>query len=367
MILTVVFYTFIVCTAIQIIYYISFSTLFFKSKKALQPEKKPPISLLIYVKNSAAYLEKNINYFLNQNYPNFEILLVDNCSSDGTNEILEKIKSKHKEVKIISVENNESFWANKKYTYTLAIKAAKYNHLLFSEITAKPLSKNWMLEMSNQISEEKSIVLGYTKLQENKGLINLLIRFDNVLNALKSFTFAKFNAPFSASAYNFSFTKDDFFRVNGFINHMKIINGKDDLFVRDAYFKKNTTFSITENSFVAITKEKTFNDWFIAKKKTTSLQKHYKLNHRILLFLFSFSKFGSLLLGISLFFFYPWEIILSIMGFYFLVKTTALAIAIKRFKESKIIFIYPFLEIILVLSQISIFINNLILKPNHWK
>lgn len=367
MFLTVVFYAFIVFTAIQIIYYLTFSSLFFKSKKTNKINTKPPISLLIFVKNSAAYLEKNLTYFLNQDYPEFEILLIDNCSSDDTDEVLEKIKTKHKKVRIINVENNESFWANKKYTYTLAIKAAKYNHLLFSEIIAKPISKNWILEMSNQISDKKSLVLGYTKHNTSKGFMNLLIRFNDVLDALKAFTFTKFNTPFRASAYNFSFTKDNFFRVNGFIKHIKINYGKDDLFLRDAYFKKNTSFSIDEDSFVEITKEKTFKDWFSAQKRNSFLQNHYKLNHQILLFLYTITKLGSLTLGITLLFFYPYKIILCIIGFYFLVKTIVLALATKKFKEPKIIFLFPFLEIILILLQISIFINNLMLKPNHWK
>lgn len=367
MILTVIFYIFVACTAIQIVYYLIFSSVLFSNKNKELHTDTPPISLIIYVKNSGDYLSKNLKYFKDQNYPNFEILLVNNASIDNTDDILEDIREHDKSIRILDVENNESFWGNKKYTYTLAIKAAKHEHLLFSEIDVKPISKNWIVEMSKQFSLKKSIVLGYKKYSLKSSLTNLVIRLDNLLHTLKSFSFAKFNSGFSASSKNYAFKKSEFFRVKGFINHIKIREGKDDLFIKDAINNHNITFSNTENSFVECIEKTSLKQWFTNKRNQLKLQNKYSLKNKFLLFLFSFTKYLTYILCAVLFFFYPWKHILLIIISYFVTQFIVMGIATKKFKETHLIFLLPVLDIYLVLIQITIFISNLISKSSHWK
>ena len=64
---------------------------------------------------------------------------------------------------------------------------------------------------------------------------------------------------------------------------------------------------------------------------------------------------------------YPYQIILPIVLTYFLLQYIIIGISAKKLKEPQIIFFLPFLEIGLLLIQISIFSANLISKPNHWK
>jgi asparagine N-glycosylation enzyme membrane subunit Stt3 len=66
-------------------------------------------------------------------------------------------------------------------------------------------------------------------------------------------------------------------------------------------------------------------------------------------------------------FFYPWQMILPIVLTYFLVQYIIVGIAANKLKEPYLIFVLPFLEIGLLLIQISIFSANLISKPNDWK
>lgn len=367
MILTVVFYIFVACAVIQLIYYLGFSSILFKKKTTKENSDKPPVSVLLFVKNSSEYLEENLPFFINQNYPKFEIILVNNASSDNTNEILEKLKEKYQNMRVIDVENNESFWGNKKYTYTLAIKAAKYEHLLFSEVKAKPNSKNWIFEITKSFTDEKTVIIGYNKTEKQNSLLNLIVRFDNLLNVLKSFSFTKLGSPFSASKYNYAIKKSEFFRVKGFINHIKIREGKDDLFIKDVYQNKNVTFSISENSFTAISNPKSFKEWLKEKRNRSFIKSHYSLKNRILLDLFLSTKALLYILVIVCFFFHPWQIISSILGGYLVIQFLVIGFSSKTFKEPLLPIFLPFLEIILVLIQISIFIANLVSKPNNWK
>lgn len=367
MILTVLFYCLVVFTGIQIVYYLSFLSFLFNLKNNKTTEEQFPVSIIIFVKNCASSIQRNLPFILAQNYPKYEVVLINNASTDNTLEVLEKIDTEHTNIKILDVENNEAFWGNKKYALTLGIKAAKYDHLLFTSANSEPTSEFWIAEMSKQFRGKRTIVLAYSKYKKESSLYNLFIRFENLVSALQCFTFAKSGRPFMAFDDNFGYTKKTFFKVNGFINHMKIKYGEADLFLKDAATRKNTSYTIAKHSFVEKETPRSFGKWFIEQRKKSTLKKHYKIKHRFLISLFTLSKLLFYCLGTLFFFIYPWQTVLPIVLTYFLVDFIVKGIASKKLKEPYLIFVLPFLEIGLLLIQIIIFSVNLISKPKHWK
>lgn len=366
MILSVIFYIFVVCTGIQIIYYLLFLSFLFGSKrKKNKGANNDPVSVLIYAKNQVKELQQLLPSILAQKHSEFEILIVNNASIDDTNDILEPIVAQHQNLRILNIENNEAFWGSKKYALTLAIKSAKHNNLLFIDASCNPVSKYWISEMNNQFSIKTTIVLGYKKYEKVNSVLNIYIRFENLLQAIKCFSFTKFKQPYMAFGHNFAYQKTEFFKVNGFINHMKINAGEDDLFIKDAATKKNTTFSIAANSLVTSIAPSSFSEWFSKKKEENNISKKYKFKHRFLLKIFTISKLLCYLLATILFFYYPYKIILPFVLCYILLQYIVVGLSAGRLKEPQIIFFLPFLEIGLILIQISIFIANSIAKPNH--
>ncbi|PQJ74024.1 glycosyltransferase [Polaribacter gangjinensis] len=366
MVLTVVFYVFIAFTAIQIAYYLVFTSVFF-SKKGTKKQATFPVSVIIFAKNNAENLTNFLPSILSQNYPTFEVVLIDNNSSDNTEEVINSFALTNSNIKLVSVENNEAFWGSKKYALTLGIKAAKYEYLLFIEPNCKPISEFWISEMSQEFSIEKSIVLGYSTIKNEKNISNFLIRFYHFISALQYLNFAKLGIPFMADGKNLAYTKSEFYRAKGYINHMKQELGEDDLFIQDAANETNTAFCIQKNSFTESVFLQTFSNWFLNQRKKVFLKKRYQPKHRFLIGLFSVSKFLFYVLGIILCFFYPYEIMLSFFGTYFLIQFIVIGIASKRMEEKNLIFFLPFLDISFLLIQISIFIANLTSKPTHWK
>lgn len=367
MILSVIFYTFVVCAGFQLTYLFSFSSFLSKNRKSRKTKIEIPVSVIILVKNQGEKLLKLLPFILEQSHSKFEIVLINNASSDETNDIVESFSEKHTNIKVVNVENNEAFWASKKYALTLGIKASKYDHLLFTNANCNPVSKDWISEMSKNFTSKKTIVLGYKKFKKENSILNIFIRFENLLTAIKCFGFSKLNSTFMAFDGNYAYDKATFFKVNGFINHMKINYGETDLFIKDASTKENTAYCISENSFIETDAPKSFFKWFSEKKDAAFIKKEYKFKHRFLLNTFAFTKILFYILATILFFTYPYQIPLSIVLFYCLVYYIIIGISAKKLKEPQIIFFLPFLEIGLLLIQITIFISNLNSKPSHWK
>lgn len=367
MILSVLFYSFVVFTVIQILYSLVFSTFLFDKKKSNTEEVQHPISVIVCAKDEAQNLKKFIPSILKQDYYNFEIVLINDASSDNTLEVMKNFQKKNSNIKIIDVKNIEAFWGNKKYALSLGIKGAKNEHLLFTDADCKPVSKSWIAKMSKKFSQEKTIILGYGKYKKENKLVNLFVRFETLLTAVQYFSYAKMGIPYMAVGRNLAYEKSEFFKVKGFINHMHIKSGDDDLFIQDAANNKNTTICTSENSFTVSEAPKSFNEWFRQKRRHISTANHYKFKHQFFLGLFFVSKALFYLLATILFFLYPWKIMLPIVLAYFLVQFLVIGFSTRKLKEPQLIYYLPFLEIGLLLFQFTIFIVNLCSKPNHWK
>lgn len=64
------------------------------------------ISIIVPIYNKEKYLSKTITSILNQTYKNFELLLIDDCSTDNSVKLCEEFREKDKRIKIIKNEKN---------------------------------------------------------------------------------------------------------------------------------------------------------------------------------------------------------------------------------------------------------------------
>ena len=367
--LDLMFYTFVVVVLIQVVFYIVFFRKFAFVKQKKERSKNISISVIICAKNEAENLQNFLPSILNQDYPSFEVVLINDASQDTTLDVMKEFAAKNNSIKIVNVKNIEAFWGNKKYAITLGIKASLYDFLLFTDADCKPVSKHWIKEMSSHFSNTKTIVLGYgayTKVK--KSLLNKLIRFETLLTAIQYFSFANIGLPFMGVGRNLAYRKDVFFNANGFMNHMDVRSGDDDLFVNQVATAKNTSISFSKKSFTTSLPKTTFSTWFRQKKRHVSTAKHYKLKHKMLLALFYITQFLFWLLAITLLVvLFKWKIVLALLIVRLTIQFIVYGFSAKKLGEIDVIALLPFLELFLIVVQLTIFISNLVSKPKRWR
>jgi glycosyltransferase involved in cell wall biosynthesis len=367
--LDIIFYSFVVVVCIQVMYYgVLFGSFAFKKQKKTTPENLP-VSVIICAKNEAKNLEQFLPSILKQNYPVFEMLLINDASVDDTLEVMERFAQEHDNIKIVNVKNIEAFWANKKYALTLGIKAAKHNHLLFTDADCKPVSNNWISEMASHFSTENTIVLGYGAYNKiKKSMLNKLVRYETLLTAIQYFSFARIGIPFMGVGRNLAYNREEFFKANGFIKHIDVRSGDDDLFINEAAHAKNTAICINPESFTTSNPKTTFYNWFRQKRRHVSTANRYQFKHKALLALFYISQVLFWVLSIVLLscLFY-WKFVICLVVIRLVIQFLAVGFSAKKLNEFDLLYLLPFLELFLIGFQLTIFIANLISKPNHWK
>lgn len=367
--LLILLYVFIAVVVIQFLYYIVFFGKFSFTKPQTSTPKRIPISIIVCAKNEEENVKNFVPLLAQQNYPDFEIVLIDDASSDETLELFEEFEKQYSNIKLVKVKNNEAFWGNKKFALTLGIKAAKNEYLLFTDADCYPKTTEWITEMSSQFTNEKTIVLGYGAYEKIKNsFLNKIIRFETLMTAIQYFSWTKLGKPYMGVGRNMAYKREEFFNTNGFIDHMKIRSGDDDLFINQASNSKNTSICFTPESFTFSKPKTTFKDWFTQKRRHVATAKHYKGFDRTQLALFYATQLLFIILPIILLAFqFQWIIVLNLIAFRYLFSWISIGYSASKLKEKDVMFWFPILEIIVIITQLNIAITNTFSKPVQWK
>lgn len=367
--LIIILYFFIFIVALQILFYLGIFAKFAFAKAQITTPKKVSISVIVCAKNESENISNFIPLLLEQDYPDFEIVLIDDASSDRTLEIFEDFEKRYDRIRLVKVQNNEAFWGNKKYALTLGIKAAQKEYLLFTDADCYPTSKNWITAMSSQFTMQKTIVLGYGKYETiSNSYLNKIIRFETLVTAIQYFSWAKLGNAYMGVGRNLAYKKEEFFNVNGFVSHIQVRSGDDDLFINEAAKKLNTAIAYTPESFTLSKPKTTYKEWFIQKRRHVATAKYYKSFDKIQLGLFYSSQFFFLALPIILLVLeFQWILVLTLIGIRYLVTWIVIGFSAAKLKEKDVVYLYPIIELTLVFTQLNIFITNIFSKPIQWK
>lgn len=366
---SILFFAFIAVVSIQTLYYLSFLFSFALKRADFRLKKSISVSVIICAKNESENLKINLPLILNQDYPNFEVVLVNDSSYDDTLDVMKTFAAQHKNVKLVDVKTIETFWGNKKYALTLGIKASSNDFLVFTDADCKPYSNKWLTHICSNFSNKKSIVLGYGAYEKKSlSFLNKLIRFETLMTAIQYFSFANLGIPYMGVGRNMAYRKELFFNNAGFQNHMHLKSGDDDLFINKVANNSNTAACYTKDSFTISKPKESFKDWFLQKRRHISTAKYYQWKHKFLLGLFYFSQLMFwFLLSILLLIGYPWLSVIILISIRFIIQLLCLGFFAKQLDERDLILLGPILELFLIPIQLSIFIANLLSKPKHWK
>lgn len=268
--------------------------LFYKPKT--KQENNKPVSVIICARNEADNLLANLPKILEQDYPEFEVVVVNDRSIDDSHLVLRALANKYCNLSLTKVQDSELHWAGKKFALSLGLKAAKYNHVLLTDADCHPSSNAWLKEMAGAFSEKHKIVLGYGAYLKRPGVLNYFIRMEALSIAHQYIASALMGVPYMAVGRNLAYDKNLFFNNRGFASHQFMPSGDDDLFVNEVANHKNTTIQLSENSFTLSEPERTFKDWIHQKRRHLTTGSRYNVLSKLWLLWISLVKYAMYLI-----------------------------------------------------------------------
>jgi cellulose synthase/poly-beta-1,6-N-acetylglucosamine synthase-like glycosyltransferase len=272
---------FIIGILIQLVYLLFVFTTFIRHKDAGESESFPGISIIVAAWNELENLNELLPILDNQDYPDFEVIVVDDRSSDGTYDYLRTNEGGFKHVKFVYVKALPDHFTAKKYALTIGIKKASKEFVLLTDADCRPASDQWAKQMASQIGEDKELVFGFSPYFKHPGFLNLFIRYETFQTALQYLSFSKVGVPFMGVGRNLLYRRETFWKANGFTSHMSLLSGDDDLLVNEIANSNNTSICTNPDAFVWSEPKHTFKEWVTQKKRHLSVGKKYKLKNKV--------------------------------------------------------------------------------------
>ncbi len=349
---------------IQLYYFVRLYLPLIRFKKVNVKSVMEPVSVIICARNEAANLKRFLPSVLNQFYPEFQVIVVNDGSTDESADILSTFKEQYKHLYITGIEPRPyQNTKGKKLAQTIGIKAAKFDQLLFIDADCEPVNPNWIRHMQSNFLQQTQIVLGYGKYIPAKGLLNKWIRIDTVFIAMQYMVMSLIGKPFLGVGRNLAYRKSLFFERKGFASHLHLASGDDDLFVNENADRYNTVVEIHPESFTQSLPKTKFKNWIRQKKRHLTTGMWYKKEHRRFLGAELLSRMVFYLSAILLLTFYFWPgyiislILLRIGIFAYFFKRS-----MKRLNERNILVYSLFYDLVWPLLGGILFAGNILRK-----
>lgn len=372
--------TLLVVFFIQLYFYIRyFMGIIRHNKQVVKDEvelmvEKQPVSVVICARDEEENLRKFLPFILEQDYPDYEVIVVNDGSTDGTDDYLSLMVKQFAHLRTTFVPAGATNVSTKKLGLTLGIKAAKNDLIVFTDADCMPEGKDWLSRMVRNFTPETEFVLGYGGYLHKKGFLNRLIKYDTLFVAIQYLGMAQARRPYMGVGRNLAYRRETFFRMKGFATTLNMKSGDDDLMVNRGATRENTAIEVSPESVTWSEPKTSFKNWYIQKERHLSVSDSYNSSSKmrlavepisrglfyiltVLLAIFSILSFNWIALGAAaLLFLIRW-----VLQMYIINKSA------KILGEHRFYLTIPYFDIVLPL--ISLFILIFGKKKNHikWK
>lgn len=249
-------------------------------------EELAGVSLLLCFRNEAARLAKYVPLLLAQEYPHFELLAVDDYSTDRSAEIIAALAAKDSRLRLIRPPQPTR--AGKKDALSYGISQAKYPFLLLTDADCAPSSDTWLRQMTAPLrcaQAAKNLVLGYSPYRALPagGWLNDFQRFETRYTAFQYLGLARIGYPYMGVGRNMAYHRSFFEAAGGFQGHAHLPGGDDDLLVGQQAEDQSTALITQFSAWAWSEPSLHWRDYLGRKFRHISVGAHYRPVHQILL------------------------------------------------------------------------------------
>jgi len=354
---------FIHSLALQLYFYYRYFRKLARHKESKTSSETPAVSVLIAAKNESQNLKNYLPKVFGQDYPEFEVIVVNDHSLDNTLDTLRSFEDD--KLNVASLEEDKS---GKNAALIAAMKIAKHDHFLLTDADCEVVSENWISGMMAVFTEPTEIVLGHGRFFKQPTFLNKLIRFESLLVAIQYFSFAVKKRAYMGVGRNLAYKRSVAEQSDIFTKKSHIQSGDDDLLVNQMANRINTAVAMQPETHTVSEAPDNLKSYVFQKRRQLQAGEKYRLGHQIRLYVFAISNL----------LYYLTFLFLMLSGFHpFLIGTIFIVKQFIQFKVFKVLSAklgdedlllwIPILEPLYMLLITLTGISTKIWKVNRWK
>lgn len=342
-------------TFIQILFWGVLFTRLCRKNDAPATEFLPPLSVIVCARDAAPLLAERLPALLEQDYPDFEVIVVDHASADRTAAVLEKLRAIYPHLRALHCADQRF---GKKIPLSLGIREARHEWAVLTDADCRPASRTWLRELARRMRPGTDVVLGYGPLEKAPGFQIAFARFETALAAIQYGSYALAGIPYMGVGRNLAYRKTAMPRLPDAL-HPGLLSGDDDLMVNAMAGKRNTRLAFSPEAFAWSPAPAGWGAFFRQKTRHLAASTHYKPLHQGLLGAWALSLLAHYALGLLSLFTGSWALFLAGYLSRQIVAGGVFFRLAKRLDEQDLRWKFPILDF-------TLFLYYLIMTPAIW-
>ena len=213
-------------------------------------EKLPPLSIVVYTANDSENLTNFIPAVMAQDYPSFDVVVVDASVNEYTKDVLLRFSLDYPNLYHTFIPRGTENLSRKKLAIMLGLKAANHDYVLLTTSSAIPASDKWLRGMAAGFAQGKDVVIGYSHIDYAADTYpgKRMRAFDTVMDSVQYLSYALRGRTYRADGNSLAYRKQLFFDNKGFHSNLNLHFGDDDLFIREITTPDNTAVCISRDA-----------------------------------------------------------------------------------------------------------------------
>ena len=252
---------------VQLAYYLGLYARIARRERAVSKGKVafsadlPPLSVIVCTSDQPADLEANLETILQQDYPQFEVIVINDGRTDDSEDLLTLLEERYRHLYHSFVPRTSRYVSHKKLAITLGIKASRYDWIVVTEPSCRPASDQWLRLLARNLTPGTEVVLGYSGYRPGRGWAHLRMAYDNLLTSMRYLGFALAGAPYMGIGRSLVYRKELFRARGGFTAHLELLRGDDDLLVNRIATGTNTRVETAPAAAMRLPADRRAKDW----------------------------------------------------------------------------------------------------------
>lgn len=257
------------------------------------------VSVIVYAKNHCNQLRELLDVLLTQNYPDYEVIVINDDSVDETIDVLTGYSLRYPNCSFSQIGNKVRSISHRKLALLLGVKRAKGDYILTTNAHCMPAGPNWIGCMVRQfVDDNVEAIIGPVSYSEKSGAF---YRFD-VFNRMRQlFGLTLMCKPYAAWSQNMAFRKDTFWRYENkeALKYLNLAPGEDDIFVSSIAKSVNVKVECSAEAMMTECEHPIRPFWSIDRVTRAFTSRYCKKLPRVLNAIDVISRYATVLLGLA--------------------------------------------------------------------
>lgn len=239
------------------------------------PASLPALSVVVAARNEADALPRLLRALEQQSHPDYEVVLVDDASSDDTAAQAERWVRDRPHARLVTIDDPRP--PRKKRALAAGIEAASHDLLAFTDADCAP-PPDWLstLAVHHAATDDDTVLIGYSPVRGG-GVLGQLARYEAVLEYVYAVGAAGLNRAYLAVGRSLSYPRSVWSAVDGFAPAADLLSGDDDLFVQAVRRRGAATVRpvLDPRSFVPTPAPPSWHAWWQQRRRHASAGRAY--------------------------------------------------------------------------------------------